>query len=377
MRSSWHRFIDVHAIDSNSFRVSLRGGIIPAPDYLDGAASVTTNLDLIRQALERPYARMDGDYRPFGRPIPDFVRIRTVAQILAQRAQAELLLGQSEKAWHDLSLMRDLCRFLESGREGKPMTLVAGMIEVAVTGLYTKVVHDGLDLNGWRDAELLRIQNQLAGIDLPQLLARTFDCERVAACELLEKSTPAERAKIFGYRSRNLWEKLSHPEDLLLELAPQGWFYQNMAVCDAFNEKMAEAIDCTNGTVRPHEVESVTRAALASFDHFGPYTFVARRASPNFSRAMQTAARNQAWVNNTIIACALGRYRFVHSHFPETFDELSPQFIERMPHDVVNGEPLKYRRGANGGYVLYSVGWNGKDDGGKAGKTIEEGDWVF
>ena len=60
---------------------------------------------------------MDGDYqRPFERPIPNFVRMRTVAQMLAQRAQCYLLLGQPEAAWHELALVRDMCHMLE----GKP-----------------------------------------------------------------------------------------------------------------------------------------------------------------------------------------------------------------------------------------------------------------
>ena len=45
--------------------------------------------------------------------------------------------------------------------------------------------------------------------------------------------------------------------------------------------------------------------------------------------------------------------------------------------DIIDGEPLKYHRTADGRFVLYSVGWNGKDDGGVAGKSIEESDWVW
>lgn len=65
-------------------------------------------------------------------------------------------------------------------------------------------------------------------------------------------------------------------------------------------------------------------------------------------------------------------------------DALMRQFITRLPHDVINGQPLKYRRTDNGSFLLYSVGWNEKDDGGsvvlsKDGKKInwEEGDWVW
>ena len=53
------------------------------------------------------------------------------------------------------------------------------------------------------------------------------------------------------------------------------------------------------------------------------------------------------------------------------------QFIAKLPHDIIGGQPLKYRRTADGQFVLYSIGWNEKDDGGVPGKTDTEGDWVW
>jgi hypothetical protein len=47
---------------------------------------------------------------------------------------------------------------------------------------------------------------------------------------------------------------------------------------------------------------------------------------------------------------------------------------------VIRGEPYKYRQTSDGGYVLYSVGWNEKDDGGLPGKRLfddQDGDWVW
>jgi hypothetical protein len=47
---------------------------------------------------------------------------------------------------------------------------------------------------------------------------------------------------------------------------------------------------------------------------------------------------------------------------------------------VINGEPFRYRRDAEGHFVLYSVGWNQQDDGGTPGKSLfddKAGDWVW
>jgi len=68
---------------------------ISAGDYLAWTDQWVSNLDLIRSALKRPYARMDGDYqRPIAMPIPNFITVRSVAQALAQRTECYLLIGQ-------------------------------------------------------------------------------------------------------------------------------------------------------------------------------------------------------------------------------------------------------------------------------------------
>jgi hypothetical protein len=94
-------------------------------------------------------------------------------------------------------------------------------------------------------------------------------------------------------------------------------------------------------------------------------------------KAAQTTARNQTLVNEAFIACGLERYRLAHGQYPKTLEALVPQFAEKLPHDIVGGQPLKYHRTADGQFVLYSVGWNETDDGGVPGKSVTEGDWVW
>jgi hypothetical protein len=52
-----------------------------------------------------------------------------------------------------------------------------------------------------------------------------------------------------------------------------------------------------------------------------------------------------------------------------------------LPNDVITGQHYKYRCIEDGQFVLYSVGWNEKDDGGVPGKhglfDNQEGDWVW
>jgi hypothetical protein len=96
-------------------------------------------------------------------------------------------------------------------------------------------------------------------------------------------------------------------------------------------------------------------------------------------------AKNQTTINEAQVACALERYQIAHGEYPETLDTLMPQFIEQLPHDIIGGQPLHYRRTDDRKFLLYSVGWNERDDGGvvdtkpsaKGHDNREYGDWVW
>jgi hypothetical protein len=89
-------------------------------------------------------------------------------------------------------------------------------------------------------------------------------------------------------------------------------------------------------------------------------------------------------VNQAILACALENYRLANGQFPATLDELGSQAMPGPPLDVITGESMKYHRTTDGRFILYSVGWNEKDDGGKTvpdpstkAPDPEQGDWVW
>ena len=105
---------------------------------------------------------------------------------------------------------------------------------------------------------------------------------------------------------------------------------------------------------------------------------------PAVIKSAMKSAFAQTAIDLARVACALERYRLAHGSYPETLGELEGQFIEKIPHNIINGEPLKYRRTEGGRFVLYSVGWNETDDGGIPGRSStgrghrqDEGDWVW
>ncbi|NJL71102.1 MAG: hypothetical protein HC888_05520 [Candidatus Competibacteraceae bacterium] len=63
------------------------------------------------------------------------------------------------------------------------------------------------------------------------------------------------------------------------------------------------------------------------------------------------------------VGLALGRYALAHAGLPDSLEALVPDFLDRVPLDPFDGQPLRYRR-VGEGFVVYSVGKNLVDDGG-------------
>jgi hypothetical protein len=372
---------------SNVFRVWLRLRAYSASDYLAWTQPTEADFDVMRQGLRRPFARIDGDYQwPYERPVPNFVRLRTVAQMLAQRAQCYLLLGQPEAAWHELAPVRGICKMMEGKPAGNAPTLVEAMIDVAITGLYTSIIQDGLARHAWREPELVAMEQQLEEINLIPLLNRSFNAERAATCRTFEASTSAELKKLFAFGGKTIvlgskqpgfLDRLKEPTYLLIAFAPRGWIYQNMCVGAPREQVLLEALDVPNNQVLSGKLDGIADQLGAASKGRTPFNFLAAVALPNFVKATQTMARNQTLANEAFIACGLERYRLAHGQYPETLDALVPQFAAKLPHDIIGGQPLKYHRTADGQFLLYSIGWNEKDDGGVPGKTVAEGDWIW
>ena len=379
----------VESAGSNSFV----GRIEPmatarAADYLAWSDSLSADFELIRESLKRPYAQMTGDYTdPINIPIPNFVCHRVLAQTLTDRAKCHLLLGQPEAALDDLALVRGLCRIMESRPAGRPITLVATMINSAITAMYCETIAEGMRLGAWHEPQLVALQEQLKQINLPPLLAESFECERASVCKTLEGITADKLQNVFkggpGGPVKPVWDRMKDPTYLLLTAGPRGWVYQNLTRIALLDGEVLKGLDTKNGLVSSALTEKAASDTIAALDHFSPYTYLAAFAVPNFSSAVRWLARSQCMTDEALIACALERYHIVHGEYPKTLDALAPGFLDKIPADIITGKPLKYRVKDDGGFLLYSVGWNQKDDGGVPGATkwgVPDpalGDWVW
>lgn len=88
-----------------------------------------------------------------------------------------------------------------------------------------------------------------------------------------------------------------------------------------------------------------------------------KTSMPAFFKIGEGCLNNQAMLGSASLAVAAERYRLVHRHWPESLEQLIPDYITKVPDDPFGKGSLRLRR-LEDGIVIYSVGVDGKDDGG-------------
>lgn len=75
-------------------------------------------------------------------------------------------------------------------------------------------------------------------------------------------------------------------------------------------------------------------------------------------------ARWRVTTDAAMLAVALVRYRAARGTLPATLADLTPTYLKEKPLDLLTGQDMRYVRQPDG-FVVYSVGPDGKDDGGQ------------
>ena len=379
----------VHVVSSssNSFLVYPNSPTFAAADYLEWSDQFQPDFDLIRDALKRPFARVDGDYsNPDSIPFQNYVTLRVLAQTLSQRAQCYLLLNDPTNAVRELALLHGLNRLCCAETNQRPVTLVGAMIKSAITGLYVAAVAQGFELQVWREPQLPVLQDQLRDTDLLGSLVAAMKTEQASVCRIIERSSPSKIANgqlaILGGTS-TLWQRFRSPVFLYLTFAPRSSVYEDMKSVLTFQQRTIDCMDLPSRTIAAGDLDIVCADLDRKKGQHGTHSILTSIFSANFLRAWQTAAMTQTEVNEAFVACALERCRLAEGSYPEKLDTLVPRYAAGLPHEIIGGGPLHYRRTNAGEFQLYSAGWSGRDGGGKAilsanaHQNLDRGDWVW
>ncbi len=305
-------------------------------------------------------------------------------RLVQLRATAELASQDAAAAFRDVLF---ILRLADYGRQRpQPSSLTYTHHHLAVMDAL-QPLWEGLAQHSWTTAQVAELQRQIEKLDLLSDYADAVRADALTMAALVDRLIPTSTPK----PSREVFDKADEQRalDLVRLIYPVGWSLQDQATIHRLHLDYASAaIDlaarrvAAKPNVRPREL-------FGDSDPFFP-VFITPKLWEMYAGARESFPFAQTVVDLATLACALERYRLANGEFPAALDALAPQFVTKPPHDIVTGAPLKYRRTDGGGFVLYSVGVNKVDDGGKPSPRhrdwrgwtypkpdLDKNDWVW
>ena len=302
--------------------------------------------------------------------------------IRQQRAAAQWLMGdtilalrskQLSQAQADLDALTQLTHL----HKDDP-TLVNQMVRVAIAGLGLAATWEALQAKGWDDESLAAMQKDWEGVDLFEALNRALLGERILGVTYIEwwrQRTGSQKARIYeGWPNPTQMRTLKSLRDYFAAYVVAPLWGVNSEDDELFLLQHYQALLESLRKLGQTEAWPAMAAELkAQDDMFGRITDsylgqlrfqFSSTIIPKISRAALTTVRSETLRRLTITVIALERYRLRQGRPPNDLAALVPELLSAVPIDPMSGKPLSYRLAEGGTFALYSVGEDGRDDGG-------------
>lgn len=361
-------------------------------DVLAALAKHEAVLGELKSGLGREQAQWTPSWRSRELPgliyavaMPHYKSAQSVSQVLGLRSIAAANAGELAQAHESLLVMLHLSRasleepFLIGSLVGMTQALQACSVTWELCHVHAGTAQD-----------FRRLEAVLRKLDMRAFMLRAFRGEMAGGASAMQWLKQTREARIFsmveGGVTRN--EGLSG----LLCLVPGGWFDMNAASMVELYDRYIITPLRDQGLAacvkRQPELEGLLLEQKAHrYLHLD--SFFAVLSLPATTTICSRAVFTQNMVNQAIIACALERYYAEHGSYADSLAAITLADGGPLPLDTFTGKSMSYRKTPGGRYALWSVGFDGEDDGGR--RVLDErqpektrfhdasyaGDWVW
>jgi hypothetical protein len=324
--------------------------------------------------------------------VPGVYQSREIAGALAARVMLRTGQGAAGDAWQDLLACHRLGRLV-----GRGATLLDGLAGFSIEGTSSRAA---LAFLAQEKLDAKQLANCLRDLqELPPLpgIARQLDLsERFL---VLDSLMMIVRQSV-GYLDRLAASRTTIPSSLPQDIIER-WRVEGLTDIDwdraltnanRWYDRLAAAARESDRKSRDKKLDQIVADVKAlKTKRADPEELVRRLRSdagargefigdiviglllPSADRLAKSADRVQQVHDNVILAFALACYQRELGRYPKELAALAPKYLERIPQDLFSGQPLIYRPKENG-YLLYSVGVNGKDEDGRGYEDDPPGD---
>lgn len=280
--------------------------------------------------------------------LPHLSKLKECVQLLVAEALVRTAQGQPDEAIDSLAA---------AGRVADSLAQEPVLISYLVRASCWRTIVAGqerlLNSTVLSESQLARLQTSLQEAIQPQDMVRPLTGELVFGLAVFEQ-LPAQAQAFNGGSGGG-----STPvQNLLLGLYKASGLLGRDRNC--FLGTMVAEIEAAQAPF-PERRQRGRAATAAAAQR---YCFFSRMLLPALDRAYSRDVENVARVRVAQTALAVERFRRAHAEaLPLSLEQLAPAFMAGVPADPCDGAPLRFRK-LQAGFIVYSVGADGKDDGG-------------
>jgi len=325
---------------------------------------------------------------------PPLLQLKQLVEWQSVSVAADLHAGRSTDARDQLL---DALRLVE--RQKSERLIISQLVRIACGSILWNSTWAALQSPGWTEEQLAPVQaawqrldfltDMIAGCEMERAMTiehykqlrasraarASFIAQTESGVELLgaEFYTLPSRGFILRWLHVPLWRLVWLDQDALHAL--ERWQSIIAGGRIAQRQSWTEARrSLEQGNELPETVPLLSGSPLEHPpSHYDRWRFLVANEPFSIGGTMiLRTAKADTQRNLAIAAIAIERYRLRHGGLPHRLDSLIPDFLAAAPRDYLNGEPLKYSKRENGTFALYSVGENGKDDGGNPSQPPEK-----
>jgi hypothetical protein len=339
-------------------------------------------LALVIEAVKRPQyfnplasRRKEGESSDLiGTLLPTVQKCRELSSALTLRAMRHIQEKKFDEAWQDILACHRLGRLV-----GQGATLIEGLVGYAICQVASNATLAYLayaDLTSKQAMEQLKELQALP--PLPQMADKIDICERMMgldAVQMIRRKGGAGFGAFFD-ASRPLhdeelkalkvvdWTPLMQTMNKWYDRTSAAMRLKDRAAREKEFDKIDEELRVLMKDGSPENLKKLLQEKDAgkvigkAFGHV-----LLGLLSPSVRKVQQANDRLSQVTHNLHVAFAMTAYRKDNGHNPANLADLAPKYLASVPDDLFSGKPLIYKPSEKG-YLFYSVGPNGKDDGG-------------
>jgi hypothetical protein len=322
--------------------------------------------------------------------IPLAQKCREIGSALALRATLKLGAGKIDEAFEDVLAVHRLARLVSRGG-----TLIELLVGIALQSIAHQTEAAIFEHGAPTAEQAMTYQRELhalppmASVAEKVALFERFMLLDVLQAELREKSVDEKSVDLWFFDGKQFEDVRAAIAVGEVDLATtlrfsNGWFDRFEAALrrPTRPERRAAIAELDEEFKRLGE-EAKHPASPAPGDPDERREYMSERVgavfvhyfSPNFTKLTDAADGGEQTHRNALILTALGGHFADEKKYPEKLTDLVPKYLKELPGDVFSGKDLIYAR-TEAGYLFYSVGPNGKDDGGRLVTDEPRGDDV-